>query len=115
MIYFITKVFLSALIIVAIAEISKRNSFIGAILASLPLISIIAMIWIYAETRDIEKISQLSTSIFWLVIPSLALFITLPILLNRGMNFYFSLGVSAFLTIMAYFVMIVILLKIGVK
>lgn len=115
MIYLILKIFLSALIIVVIAEISKRSSFIGAILASLPLISIIAMIWMYAETKDIEKVSQLSTSIFWLVIPSLALFISLPIFLHKGMNFYISLGFSSLITIMAYYAMIVILDKIGIK
>jgi hypothetical protein len=61
MFYLITKVFLSAIIIVGVSEIAKRSSVLGGLIASLPLVSILAMIWIYIDTKDIEKISQLST------------------------------------------------------
>lgn len=115
MVYIILKIVLSASIIVAIAEVAKRSSFMGGLLASLPLISILAMIWIYTETKDVEKISQFSMSIFWLVIPSLTLFAALPLLLKKGLNFYLSLGIAALITIMAYYAMIWVLGKIGIE
>lgn len=111
MFYLLIKVFLSATIIVAVSEIAKRNSLLGGMIASLPLVSILAMTWIYIDTKDIDKISQLSTSIFWLVIPSWTLLFTLPIFLKKGIGFYASLGLSALLTMIAYLLMIIILRK----
>jgi hypothetical protein len=102
-------------LIVLISEISKRNSFVGAILASVPLVSVLAMIWLYVDTKDIQKISDLSTSIFWLVIPSLALFISLPVLLKKEFGFYPSMGISIAITICCYYLMIFSLTKLGVK
>ena len=84
MIYSVIKIIITSLIIVAISEISKRSSFIGALLASLPLVSVLAMVWLYIDTKDVEKVSDLANSIFWLVIPSLAFFISLPLLLKKG-------------------------------
>ncbi|MGY8699485.1 MAG: hypothetical protein ACKVHC_07275, partial [Candidatus Poseidoniales archaeon] len=75
---------------------------LGAFLASLPLISIFAMIWLYNDTGDTEQIAIFSKDIFWLVIPSLALFLALPFLLQRGMDFWPALGLSALLTLLAY-------------
>ncbi len=109
MIYYALKVFISALLIVAIAEISKRSSLLGSLLASIPLVSVLAIIWIYVDTKDVEKISALSSSIFWLVIPSLALFITLPLLLRQGVAFYLSLGISIAITAICYWLMLAVL------
>jgi len=104
--YYISKVFISAVLIAAISEIAKRSSVMGAILASVPLVSVIAMIWLYHDTGDTAKISSLATSIFWLVIPSLALFVALPVLLKSGMGFYLSLSISIGITIICYFAML---------
>ncbi len=112
--YTIIKIFGSALLIYFISEVSKRSSLWGAILASLPFISIIAFIFLYEETKDIEKVSDLSMGIFWLVIPSLALFILLSQLLKRGLNFYPSLLVAIISTILLYFGMTLILKKFGI-
>lgn len=111
MLYLLVKVFLSATIIVTVSEVAKRSSLLGGMIASLPLVSILAMIWIYIDTKDIEKISQLSTSILWLVIPSWTLLFTFPIFLKKGIGFYASLGLSALLTMIAYSLMIIILRK----
>ena len=73
MFYYILKFTISALLIVAISEVSKRYSLAAGILASLPIISILAMIWLYVDTNSIQKVSKLSTSIFWMVLPSLSL------------------------------------------
>jgi len=113
MTYSILKIIVSSLIIVVISELVKRSSFLGALIASLPIVSILAMIWIYNETRDSKAIASLSIDIFWLVIPSLFLFSTLPVLLNRKINFYLALAISCILTIVGYYLMILLLKKMG--
>lgn len=115
MTYTIIKLAITALLIVAISEVSKRSSFLGAILASIPLVSVLAMIWLYIDTRDVEKIASLATGIFWLVIPSLVLFISLPLMLRAGVNFYLSLSLSIGLTVSAYFLMVMALKKAGIE
>ena len=115
MAYYALKIIVTTVLIVLISEIAKRSSLIGGILASVPLVSVLAMIWLYVDTRDVDKISALSTSIFWLVLPSLLLFITLPLLLKQGINFYLSISISISITALGYWVMISVLNYFGVK
>ncbi|MCW8901501.1 MAG: DUF3147 family protein [Gammaproteobacteria bacterium] len=115
MAYYTLKIIITTMLIVAISEISKRSTFIGAILASIPLVSVLAMIWLYIDTKNITKVSTLSTSVFWLVLPSLTLFISLPILLKQNINFYLSISISIFVTILSYWIMILILNHFGIK
>ena len=115
MTYYITKIAVTTLLIVLISEIAKRSSLIGAILASVPLVSVLAMIWLYIDTRDIEKISSLSNSIVWLVLPSLVLFIALQLFLKQGINFYLSMAMSVGLTVLSYWLMITVVGHFGIK
>lgn len=115
MIYYIAKISITVLLIIAIAEISKRSTLISAILASVPLVSVLAMIWLYVDTKDVQKVAALSTNIFWLVIPSLALFLVLPVMLKKDINFYISMSVAIIVTIICYFIMLGILGKLGIK
>jgi hypothetical protein len=115
MIYTLIKVLISALIIVAVSEVAKRSSFIGGLVASLPLVSVLAMIWLYRETHDAAKLAALSTSIFWLALPSLVLFLLLPVLLKRHVQFYAALGLSLLAMFAAYGLLVVALNKSGVK
>ena len=113
--YYIMKIAITTILIVLISEIAKRSSFWGAVLASVPLISVMAMIWLYVDTKDIVKISALSTGVFWLVLPSLALFVTLPLLLKQGISFYLSLLVSLIVTVVCYWGMVSVLSRYGIK
>jgi len=115
MAYYIVKVVISAILIVAISEISKRSTLIGAVLASIPLVSVLAMIWLYIDTRDVARVTGLATGIFWLVLPSLALFISLPLLLKQGFNFYLSMTLSILITVICYWLMVTILDQVGIK
>ncbi len=115
MTYYLIKIIVTAALIVAISEISKRSSFVGALLASFPLISVFAMLWLYIDTKDITKVSALATSVFWLVLPSLVLFITLPLLLKHGHNFYVSICISIGVTVCCYWLMVTVLNHYGVK
>ena len=102
---YLIKVVVSALMIVAITEATKRFGFWGSLLASLPLLSLISMLWIYIDTKDIQKISAFSTQVFWFVIPSLGLFASLPWLLGRY-SFYAALIISIGVTITLYLAML---------
>src|SRR5665647_856879 len=106
MIYYLIKVLLSSVTIVAISEISKRSTLTGSILASVPIVSLLAFVWIYIDTKDAAKIADLSQGIFWLVIPSLLFFILFPILLRKNVEFWLSLGISLTIMILGYFVML---------
>lgn len=115
MAYYVAKIVITTILIVAISELSKRNSFAGALLASIPLVSVLAMLWLYVDTKDVQKVSELATSVFWLVLPSLVLFVALPILLKQGLNFYASIGLSIGFTIAAYWLMLAVLNHYGIK
>ncbi len=106
------KIGLSALLIFIITVIAKRYTFAGAVVASLPVISLLSMIWLYRDTQDVEKIARFSQNVFWLVIPSLVLFAGMPLLLLKfRLGFYMSLGLSSLATVAAYFLMTLILRK----
>lgn len=112
--YLVLKFGLSAALIVAISEIAKRSTLLGALLASLPLTSILAMIWLYVETADGDQVAALSGNIFWLVLPSLVLFLILPVLLRAGTGFYPALGISIGATALSYGLMLLALRHYGI-
>lgn len=89
--YFLIKTLITALIVAAVSELSRRYTLWAALLVSLPLTSILAFIWVYWDTKDTSKIIELSYSVFWLVLPSLAFFLILPFLLKQGLAFPMSM------------------------
>lgn len=103
------KIILSAIILASVSELVKRSSFLAALLASLPITSIFAFIWIYLDSQDVQKIAEMSQSIFWLVLPSLVLFLVLPPLLRMGLGFWLSLGAACVITVIAYLGMVKLL------
>jgi hypothetical protein len=109
------KIVFSTAILIAVAELAKRSSFWAAALASLPLTSLLAFVWLYFDTGDIEKVAALSDGIFWLILPSLVLFIVLPLLLRYGLGFWLSLGVACIATATAYFGMVKFLGAFGIR
>lgn len=115
MLQYIVKIVVSAVLIVVVSELAKRNSIWAATLASLPLISLLAFVWLYVETGDANRIASFAQGIFWLVLPSLVLFLLLPVLLRAGWNFWPSLIASCIATVGAYAVMAWLLSKFGVK
>jgi hypothetical protein len=109
MMYYTIKILLSSMIIVGVSEIAKRSSLLGAMLASLPLTSLLAFLWLYLDTGDLQKVASLSSDIFWLVLPSLVLFLVLPQLLKMGWGFWLSLLFSIIATAASYAVMLLAL------
>ena len=102
---YLLKIILSAFMVLAITEATKRFGFWGALLASLPILSLISMIWIYTDTKDTQKISEFSIQVFWFVLPSPGLFLSLPWLLSR-FSFFISLGLGCLITVFLYLVML---------
>lgn len=115
MLYYAIKVIISALLIVAVSEIAKRSTGFAALVASLPLTSLLAFVWLHMETASPDKIADLSSQIFWLVLPSLLLFLLLPLLLKHGLSFWVSLGLSMAATAGCYIALLPLLRRMGVN
>jgi len=114
MLYAIVKVLISAVLIAAISEVARRSSLLGAVLASIPLVSVLAMLWLYYDTRDGGQVARLSYGVFWMVLPSLVLFILLPVLLKWQLAFGPALLISLAATVLAYFAMLRVLGMLGI-
>lgn len=112
--YYALKILLSATVLVAISEIAKRSSVLAALLASLPLTSLLAFVWMQLEGSPPAAIGELSGQIFWLVLPSLLLFVLLPWLLRHGFGFWPALGLASVATVLAYGLMLLVLRRVGV-
>jgi hypothetical protein len=113
--YLIFKALFSGLIVAAVSEIAKRSPAIGGLVASLPLVSVLAMIWLWRDTADTARIAEQSEATFWYVIPSLPLFLVLPALLRNGMSFWLALLLSCVMTIALYAVTVLIVARFGIK
>src|SRR5688572_21964411 len=111
MTYYLVKLFVSAAIIVAVSEAAKVSAGLGALIKSLPLVSILAMIWLYIDTRDNARIAELSVGTFWLVLPTLPMFLVLPALLHAGWSFYPALAASVAVMVVCYLAAIPLLAR----
>jgi hypothetical protein len=112
---FLTRAALSGLIIAVIALIAKRSPAAGALVASLPLISILGMIWLWRDTHDGALIANHVEATFWYVLPSLPMFLLIPAMMRNGIGFWPSLLAGCALTILLYLGMISFAARFGVK
>ena len=113
MLYYVVKLLISAILIVVISEVAKRSSLLGGLIASLPVVSLLAIIWLWIDEKDAQKVIQLSNNIVFLVIPSLSFFIALAILMKRKITFWAALPLSLFVMALFYLVMVLVLNKLG--
>ena len=112
--YLVIKTIVTALVIVAISEIARRSSLFAGILASIPLTSVLAMTWLYFDTRNVKSVIELSNSVLLLIPPSIIFFLTFPFLLKK-IDFLISLAIAILLTALTYWIYISLLTKFGVK
>jgi F0F1-type ATP synthase assembly protein I len=101
---FLIKLFVSALIIAAAAEIARRSALVGALIVSLPLTSVLTMIWLWQDGAEPTRIADFAGGILWLILPSLLLFIVTPLMLRHGFGFWNSLVAGCAATAAAYIV-----------
>ena len=105
------KILLTAVIIFAVAQLSQRDTLLAAVLASIPLVSVLAMMWMNHNGASSDDIVNFTKDIVWLVLPSLLLFIVMPELIQRGWNFYPALGGGLSATVIGYFLMVELMKK----
>ena len=115
MLYFAVKAALSGLIVAAVSEIARRSPGIGALVASLPLISILGMMWLWRDTADPARLADHAQATFWYVLPSLPMFLVIPALLRNGVGFWTALGAGCVLTVMLYLAMTIAAPRLGIK
>jgi hypothetical protein len=113
MLYLIIKAAISGLIVAVVSEAAKRSPALGALIASLPLVSILAVIWLWRDTGDTERIAAHMVSTFWFVLPSLPMFSVMPAMLRGGVSFWFSLGAACAMTVVLYLATVWVLAKLG--
>ena len=113
--YIFLKVLLTALIVVAISEISRRSTILAGIIASIPLTSLLAIIWIYFDTSDLEMIKSLSGNILLMIPPSLTFFVCLPLFIDMKIEFYISVFFSIVITAIVYWLYFYILGILGIN
>lgn len=115
MLYLAIKAALSGLIIAAVSEIAKRWPGFGALVASLPLISILGMLWLWNDKPDTANMAAHVEATFWYVLPSLPMFLLIPFLLRKGVGFYPALLSGCALTIALYLAMTLVGPRFGLK
>ena len=115
MIWYGIKIIVTALVIVIVSEVSKRLPLLGSLIASLPLVSVLGMIWIFQESKDTQKLITHAEGTFWYVLPSLPMFLLMPWMMRKGVSFYWSLTAGILLTVILYVIMTKILARLGLN
>jgi len=115
MTYLLIKALLSGLIVAAASEIARRWPGAGALIVSLPLVSLLAMIWLWRDTGETERIAALSESTFWYFLPTMPMFLVLPAMLRSGIGFWSALLLACALTVVLYLAMIWIGPRFGLR
>lgn len=103
--YFIFKALISGVIIAIVSEVAKRAPGFGALIASLPLISVMGMMWLWRDKPDAALMAEHATATFWFVLPSMPMFLLIPMLLQRGWGFWPALVAGCVLTVLLYLAM----------
>jgi len=115
MVYLLVKALVSGLIIAIASETARRSAGLGALIVSLPLVSVLAMIWLWHDTRDPARLAAHAGATFWYVLPSLPMFLVLPVLLRRGVAFPAALLLGCALTVLLYLATVAVAARLGVK
>jgi hypothetical protein len=103
--YFVIKAAISGVIVALVSEVARRYPGWGGLIASLPLTSLLAMVWLWRDSGDSVRVAELSQSTLWFILPSLPLFVVLPALLRSGMAFWAAMAVVVAGTLALYAVM----------
>ena len=114
MIYLAVKALLSGLIIAIVSEVSRRAPALGALIVSLPLVSLLAIMWLWRDTGDAMRIADHAQATFWYVLPSMPMFLVLPFLLRAGYGFWPSLIGVCMMTVVLYALMVWALARFGI-
>ena len=114
MLYLTVKAALSGIIIAIVSEVARRSPTLGALIVSLPLVSILGILWLWHDTSDAERIATHAQATFWYVLPTLPMFLLMPAMLRHGLGFWLTLAACCALTFILYACMIWVLARFGV-
>lgn len=114
MLFLVVKYAVTALVIVVVSEVAKRSDRVGALIAALPLVTVMAMIWLHVEKQPETKIANHAFYTFWYVLPTLPMFLLIPWMMNRGVSFWPSLLTGCVLTIACFAIAAVVLKRFGI-
>jgi hypothetical protein len=106
MLYLAIKAALSGVLIAIISEVAKRYPGFGGLIASLPLVSVLGMIWLWRDKPDAANMASHAEATFWFVLPSLPMFLAIPAMLRNGFGFWVSLAAGCVLTVALYALMV---------
>ena len=115
MLYLLIKAALSGVIIAIASEVARRWPGWGALIVSLPLVSVLAMLWLWRDTRDPVRLAAHAEATFWFVLPSLPMFLLIPLMLRQGFSFWLALAAGCVLTMVLYSAMVWIGPKFGLR
>lgn len=115
MTYLLLKALLSGAIVAAASEVARRWPGLGGLIVSLPLVSLLAFVWLWRDTGDAERVAALSQSTFWFFLPSMPMFLALPLMLRAGWGFWLALGLACALTLALYAAMFWAAPRLGIK
>jgi len=115
MLYLAIKAILSGIIIAIVSEVAKRSPDVGALIASLPLVSVLGMIWLWRDRPDVENMAAHVGATFWYVLPSLPMFLLIPWLLRTGIGFWPALIAGCLLTVALYLAMMWAAPRFGIR
>lgn len=101
MAWILTKYLVTAGLVVLISEVAKRSDKLGALIAALPLVTVLTLFWLYFEKQPSEKIANHAFYTFWYVLPTLPMFLVFPWLLGR-FGFFGAIGLSIVLTVICF-------------
>ena len=115
MYYLAVKAIVSGILIAAASEVAKRYPGFGALIASLPVVSVLGMIWLWHDRPDAMNMAAHAQATFWYVVPSLSMFLVIPWLLRRGVDFWIALALGCALTIALYAAMTWLAPRVGLQ
>jgi uncharacterized membrane protein (GlpM family) len=115
MLLIVTKYAITSLVIVLVSELAKRSDKVGALVASLPLVTVMVTVWLYLENHGVEKVARHAYYTFWYAVPTLPMFLAVPFLLYRGINFWAALAAGVLLTMIAFAITAVAARYLGVN
>ena len=114
MLFLALKALISGILIAAASTLAKRYPGFGALIASLPLVSVLGMIWLWGEKPDAANMASHIGATFWYVLPSLPMFLLMPVMLRNGLGFWPTLGLGCALTIALYAGLVTLAPRVGI-
>ncbi|MEI6656586.1 MAG: DUF3147 family protein [Verrucomicrobiota bacterium] len=115
MLMLVIKYAVTALIIVWVSEVAKRSDKLGALIASLPFVTLMVMVWLHLERQGNPKIGNHAYYTFWYVLPTLPMFLVMPWLMAKGVNFWLALAICVVVTLVSFALTALVAKRLGVN